>query len=133
MEAGKIELTFKCPVKWNSMNASEQGRYCSVCKKTVKDFTTSSVKEISTDCTTYECGSFYATQLEKPFNDKRDVLIAYYQKLVKNNSSKKVVMLFVVALLFLTGCRHRRLAGAYSAYPSKPVDKATVKEVSLRQ
>lgn len=129
MEANKIELTFKCPVKWDSMTVSEQGRYCAVCEKTVKDFTKSSPKEIASDCTSYECGSFYATQLEKPFNDKRDVLISYYQKLVKNNSSKKVVMLFVVALLFLTGCRRSRTMGAWAL---KPADKATVKEAGVR-
>lgn len=97
------------------MTPAEGGRYCSVCEKTVKDFTgaplLSNEKEESGK---HVCGSFDATQLYKPFGDRRDVLIGYYQGLKKKNSSRKILLMLVTLLLFLSGCRSRRLSGAYA-------------------
>src|SRR4051812_40619700 len=113
MKESKIELTFKCPVKWSSMGAAADGRYCSACERTVKDFTKSSAEEIcsSLEGTSDACGSFYATQLNKPFGDWRDKLITYYQGITKPSSPKRFALLFITALLFLSGCRSRRLGG----------------------
>jgi len=124
METNRIELTFKCPVKWNSMAGSENGRYCSVCEKTVKDFSGSSSSEIAAAASEYECGSFEALQLQRPFGDKRDVLVSYYQKLAGSASPRRISLLFIMLLLFVTGCRSKRLSGAYTW---KPAGKAPVK------
>lgn len=115
MKEDKIVLTFQCPVKWNNMAPFEDGRYCSVCKTTVKDFTGFSVKEIAASANSeYSCGSFRATQLHKPFNDKRDVLIRYYQNLTSKNRPGKILVMLITVLLFISGCRSRRLSGAYA-------------------
>ncbi|MCW3071788.1 MAG: hypothetical protein JWO44_1678 [Bacteroidetes bacterium] len=118
MKENRIQLTFTCPVKWDSMSPDKSGRYCSSCKKTVKDFTKQPVEEICSDAETgnYECGNFLATQLHKPFGDWRDKLIEHYQNLVKNRSSKRMALLFVTLFIFLAGCRSRRLGGAYTYY-----------------
>ncbi|MCW3105413.1 MAG: hypothetical protein JWO09_3853 [Bacteroidetes bacterium] len=144
MKENRIELTFTCPVKWDSMSPDKAGRYCSSCSKPVKDFTKQSVEQICSDPETpkYECGSFYASQLHKPFGDWRDKLIEYYQNLVRNRSSKRMALLFVTLFLFLAGCRSRRLGGAYAygAWDYKgnhnkaatQVDSAVVKAPELK-
>ncbi len=128
MEESNIQLTFKCPVKWNNLPASADGRYCAVCKKNVKDFAAAKTDEITNDVIEkQECGSFKATQLYRPFGDKRDVLIGYYQMLNKNRSSRKVLFMLVTAVLFITGCHSRRLSGAYETkYPKQSGKKHTV-------
>ena|GEM_PF-914055 len=116
MKENRIELTFTCPVKWDSMSPDKAGRYCSSCSKPVKDFTKQSVEQICSDPQTanYECGSFYASQLHKPFGDWRDKLIEYYQDLVTKRSSKKMALMFVTLLILISGCRSRRMGGAYA-------------------
>jgi len=118
METSKVELTFRCPVKWKDLPAAENGRYCSSCKKTLKDLSGSSPEEIASASETFDCGNFYVSQLDRPFNDKRDVLVSYYRKIKKSNS-KKVILFFIMALMFLTGCRSRRtVCGGFSYKPA---------------
>jgi hypothetical protein len=40
-----IRLTFSCPIDWDSMDALNDGRYCSHCHKKVYDFTTAGQQE----------------------------------------------------------------------------------------
>lgn len=130
MEQGKIQLTFTCPVKWNSMSASEGGKYCSSCNKVVRDFTKATAVQVESVTEEHACGNFYATQLHKPYNDKRDVLVAYYQKITSGNASRKMLILFVTALMFLTGCRsHRRLSGAYAFAPPPEKQKTNIQTI----
>lgn len=128
MEENHIRLTFKCPVKWDSMAAADGGRYCDSCKKTVKDFAGDAqpVEE------GHECGSFYATQLHRPFNDRRDVLIAHYQSL-RDKRPGSVLFMLVTAVLFITGCHHARLTGAYARYTKQVQKKKTVEMVSIEK
>jgi hypothetical protein len=132
MMESKITLTFKCQVNLNGMPASELGRHCSVCNKTVRDFSPVS-NPSKEELKKHECGSFDAVQLQKPFGDRRDILIGYYQKLVQKNSSRKVLLLFVTLLLFISGCR-TRLAGAYAYYDDdhKRHNKGTSDSTSVK-
>lgn len=124
MEVNRIALTFQCPVKWNSMQTAEHGKYCAVCKKTVKDFKGCSVTEVQQAEEAFSCGSFEAVQLHQPFGDKRDVLIAHYQRFVNSTGTgKRLMFLLIASLVFITGCRSRRLGGAYATFKAdtKPV------------
>jgi hypothetical protein len=132
MKANNVRLTFKCPVKWNSMASVDGGRYCSSCKKTVKDFSGSSLTQICSDgAEKNECGSFDAIQLHKPFGDKRDLLVGYYQRLKNKNPSGKILLMFVTILLFLSGCS-RRLSGAYAYWDYKGENAHTNDTVAVK-
>lgn len=138
MKESKVMLTFKCPVKWNSLTVSGDGRYCAACKKTVKDFTGKAVENNELiNSEDHKCGSFYATQLHRPFGDRRDQLIEYYQRLKSRSSSRRIVLMFITVLLFLSGCRTRRLSGAYSAapwdYKGSDTETAAVDSVKVEQ
>jgi len=57
--------------------------------------------------------------LHKPFNDRRDVLISYYQRLSKAGRASKVLLLLVIVMMYVTGCRPHKLAGRYSVKMAK--------------
>ncbi len=40
-------FSFKCPMKWEDMPASENGRYCGKCRKEVFDLTNCSIDEVA--------------------------------------------------------------------------------------
>jgi hypothetical protein len=136
MEANKkIVLPVACPVKWNSMNPSEEGRFCAVCEKTVRDFTKKTPDEIaaSEDSKKYECGSFYASQLDKPFGDWRDKLIAFYQHLLRRTNPKKGILFFVTLLLFISGCRSRRGGAPVYSWDYKGNTDTTVAAENVKE
>lgn len=62
-----ISIPKPCHENWEAMTPEEQGRFCSVCSKTVIDFTKASDKEIiehlNKDATT--CGRFVSSQLNR--------------------------------------------------------------------
>ncbi|WP_267402587.1 MULTISPECIES: hypothetical protein [unclassified Chryseobacterium] len=63
----KITIPKPCHENWNSMTTEEKGRFCAVCSKTVKDFTTASDEEIinafSNSSEKNICGYFNESQL----------------------------------------------------------------------
>jgi hypothetical protein len=86
MKAKKYKLLIQepCHEDWNKMSVQEQGRYCSVCKTVVTDFTTMSEEEIiawlqkskQTTCGRIRIGEsqlnhtyVYATRNENPFKN----------------------------------------------------------------
>lgn len=100
------------------------GRFCSDCKKVVKDFAGMQVGEVnnivSSATDNKMCGSFRAYQLNNPFGNWRDKIISYYQKAsleLKPGSLVKPVTVFLLFIVMLiTGCA-RRLSGAYAEAP----------------
>ncbi|MGG5208032.1 TonB-dependent receptor plug domain-containing protein [Chryseobacterium sp. MIQD13] len=64
----KITIPKPCHENWAAMTPEEKGRFCSVCSKTVRDFTIASDEEIiNTFSNSSEdiCGNFYESQLNR--------------------------------------------------------------------
>jgi len=65
----KITIPTPCHENWDTMTPEEKGRFCSVCSKTVRDFTTASDEEIivafSDPAEKNICGNFYESQLNR--------------------------------------------------------------------
>jgi hypothetical protein len=64
----KLTIPKPCHENWNEMTPDEKGRFCSVCSKTVRDFTAAADKEIAeTFSGTAElvCGRFNTSQLNR--------------------------------------------------------------------
>jgi len=64
----KLELTNPCHENWDAMTASEQGRYCGSCRKTVVDFTTMTDREIISYISLYSNGNTCARVLDVQLN-----------------------------------------------------------------
>ncbi|MDR2236138.1 MAG: hypothetical protein LBE92_08440 [Chryseobacterium sp.] len=64
----KITIPKPCHENWDRMSPDEKGRFCSVCSKTVLDFTVSSDEEIIntfSESADDICGNFSASQLNR--------------------------------------------------------------------
>lgn len=65
----KITIPKPCHENWGTMTPQEKGRFCSVCSKTVRDFTRSSDYEIlevlSKPSSKNMCGNFHESQLNR--------------------------------------------------------------------
>lgn len=64
----KITIPKPCHENWEAMTPNEQGRFCSVCSKTVKDFTNASDDEMIrafSDSSGNICGNFRESQLNR--------------------------------------------------------------------
>lgn len=65
----KITISKPCHENWEKMTPAEKGRFCSVCSKTVRDFTVASDDEIidviSNAADKDICGNFYDSQLNR--------------------------------------------------------------------
>ncbi|WBV61175.1 hypothetical protein PFY12_03415 [Chryseobacterium camelliae] len=64
----KITIPTPCHENWEAMTPEEKGRFCSVCSKTVMDFTAASDEEIIDVFSNSKeeiCGNFYASQLNR--------------------------------------------------------------------
>lgn len=61
----KLTIPAPCHENWDTMTSEEKGRFCSVCSKTVRDFTASPDEEIINQLTSEPgiCGRFTAGQL----------------------------------------------------------------------
>lgn len=126
MQQSKVRLDFVCPKKWNTMTPEGNGRFCDACQKTVTDFSkiplnqlNDAVRDLPVES---NCGSFYAYQLNKPFGNRKDKIIAFYQRLILNKNKYKLsrpfILCLVITMLFITGC-YRRTAGAIPVYHHK--------------
>ncbi|MFP3591246.1 TonB-dependent receptor plug domain-containing protein [Chryseobacterium sp. SIMBA_038] len=65
----KITIPKPCHENWEMMTPAEKGRFCSVCSKTVRDFTIASddeIIEVISNATDKDiCGNFYDSQLNR--------------------------------------------------------------------
>lgn len=64
----KITIPKPCHENWEMMTPQEKGRFCSVCAKTVRDFTVASdveIVEVFSTSTENICGNFYESQLNR--------------------------------------------------------------------
>ena len=126
MNKSPISLDFQCPKKWNTMNPQDGGRFCDSCKIVVQDFSKTPIDKLGNSCQTENeeqlCGNFFAYQLDKPFNNWKDKIISYYQKIEIsrriNKLIKPVSLLFLMFLLISTGC-YRRVRGYMNSHPNK--------------
>ncbi|WP_042722489.1 hypothetical protein [Flavobacterium sp. B17] len=61
----KLTIPAPCHENWDTMTSEEKGRFCSVCSKTVRDFTASPDEEIINQLTSEPviCGRFTVGQL----------------------------------------------------------------------
>ena len=123
-ESNFPHLEFCCPEKWNGMQRSETGRFCGKCEKVIVDFSRKSNEEIITainnSTKTDSCGSFRAYQLQRPFGDKRDRIVKFYQRSIsiskRKTFLKTIRLALAIVLLFVTGC-YRRTMGIYDCTP----------------
>ena len=77
----KITIPKPCHENWEMMRPEEKGRFCSVCSKTVRDFTTASDDEIInafSDASENICGNFNESQLN------RDLQYSHLNSLLTN-------------------------------------------------
>lgn len=64
----KLTIPTPCHENWNQMSPAEQGRFCAVCSKTVKDFTAVPDEEIVNAFSQNSenvCGRFKTSQLNR--------------------------------------------------------------------
>lgn len=64
----KITIPTPCHENWEAMTPEEKGRFCSVCSKTVRNFTVATDDEIIdvfSNSTEEICGNFYESQLNR--------------------------------------------------------------------
>jgi hypothetical protein len=66
----KITISTPCHENWENMTIDEQGKFCAVCSKTVRDFTGFSDEELKNSLNTNEniCGRFRDDQLGRNLN-----------------------------------------------------------------
>ncbi|KFC19236.1 hypothetical protein [Chryseobacterium sp. FH1] len=63
----KVTIPKPCHENWSNMTPEEKGRFCQVCSKSVRDFTSASDLEIITDLSENPniCGNFRVDQLDR--------------------------------------------------------------------
>lgn len=115
MQQAKIEIKKPCLVNLDGVVPDENGRFCSVCQKSVVDFTHMSPQEIAVyfqqQHTEKHCGTFNSWDVKS--DNKIDRLILFLQ-----NKRLKFLAVLIIGLLFITGCRIRtRGVVAYSENP----------------
>jgi hypothetical protein len=106
-----LHIATPCSAGWESMSAVKDGKYCTLCTKTVIDFSKMSVEEIKcyfkVNAGKEICGHFYKNQLENTHTLYQDNLLAAYRKVkhsVKNNALRLSVMMVLGLMLTLSGC-----------------------------
>jgi hypothetical protein len=124
-----ISIPTPCHEKWNEMSPREQGAFCSVCSKTVVDFTSLSDEEVQNyflkQAGQKTCGRFRNDQL----SDKEDPL----KKLLAEAAPFWKKFLAIVLVVFgslLTGCNND-MKGDISILPVERTAEKVVESTTL--
>ncbi len=109
-----ISISNPCHEDWNKMSPNEQGRHCSVCCKTVVDFTKMSDDEIKQYFLKYKeqktCGTFHSSQVTQNQTSIQKTFLKWHQiayQQLNNPIPRMFVLFFISSLLTMTGCTYR--------------------------
>lgn len=98
-----ITIPKPCQEDWNTMTVEDQGRHCLKCAKTVVDFSSWEITDItaylSVNTQTGVCGRFAANQLSSPIEETPEL---YLKQICFANVSifKKIAAIFLIAFGF---------------------------------
>lgn len=109
----KISIPNPCQADWNKMQPNNTGRHCSLCEKTVVDFTKMNETEIKNyfleNVSKKTCGHFHKGQLRLSKNK----IQTYFTKLytdahinIKHQLLRSVVLLALGFALTIVGCNN---------------------------
>ncbi len=138
MQKEIIEIKEPCRVNLDSVLPDENGRFCSVCQKSVIDFTTKSPEEIASylqkNSAQKPCGTFNSWDVKS--ERKVDRLIIFLQQ-----NRLKFLAVFIIGLMTITGCRTRtggaptyagenaRTLGGMTAQPFQKTDSLSAPDL----
>lgn len=104
MKKAVVEIKEPCTVNLDSVVPDEKGRFCSVCQKSVVDFTGKSPEEIASylqkNSAQKPCGTFNSWDVKS--DRKVDRLIVFLQQ-----NRLKFLAVLIIGLMTITGCRTR--------------------------
>jgi hypothetical protein len=107
----QILIPNPCSENWDKMNPNKIGRHCSVCNKTVVDFTKMSDNEIKqyflVNASKKTCGHFYKGQLNLDKNKVQKYFTDQYYKAyfgIKYKFPRIVTLLVLSFMLTIVGC-----------------------------
>lgn len=112
----RITIPEPCHADWNQMMPAEKGRHCTLCAKTVVDFTSWPLEDIASYLRKHSsgsvCGRFRGSQLNVEIPYSREEWVA---QVAGSGYSllQKMALIFLLAFGFLTsGCTEEKLNGA---------------------
>ena len=88
-----IKMSFVCPQNWDNMTICGNGRFCSVCEKTVYDFTDKSQVEFDAIVQKNDgqiCGRFTKKQLTPSANFAKAAALAAFSLVATEGNAQKV-------------------------------------------
>ncbi len=114
----QIHIPKPCHADWDKMSPNEQGKFCSLCDKTVVDFTQMNEQEIKNyfiqKTEERVCGHFKASQVVVPKPRFHQFLINTYQAIESKVSFyllRQPALFMLGGFMFLVGCESRRTKG----------------------
>lgn len=131
----KVSIPKPCYENWNSMSIDEKGRFCSVCAKTVIDFTKMNAEETQNYLWKHKdkkiCGRFQSDVVDSTFVFRIPKALLYQQR-----SFKKAFLLalFVVMGATLFSCQNttgQTMGEVAQDYDQEEVIEDTVKDQVL--
>lgn len=117
MQKAIVEIAKPCLVNLDSVVPDEKGQFCSVCQKSVVDFTQKSPEQITSylkeNRAQKPCGTFNRWDVRS--DSKTDKLILYLQ-----NKRLKFLTVLITGVLIITGCRLRTRGVVAYGYGENP-------------
>lgn len=131
----QIQIPKPCDANWNEMTPNEQGKFCSLCDKTVVDFTKMSDEEIKHFFKIKKkeervCGHFYSSQVVVLVPKFHQFLIDLYTKIETDISIylfRKPALFGLGLLMAMVGCE-TKTSGEVKAQSKKDTTETAVKD-----